>query len=552
MSICSFWDDLTLSWCEAVRFGSFGLFQRQQTYRQNLSIGRRDRLAQRLEHQHEPGPTPVTAEDRELTLAFQRGEKGAYQAIHDRYADRVHRVCRRMLANPQDAQEAAQESFLKIYQALGRFNGRYQLGAWIARIATNVCLDQLRARARRPIDDVQLEMLELAGDTRVEKDDPEFILLNKSEGRRLNRTLLALPPMHRAAIVLRDIEGLSYLEIAQTLDMSEGQVKALLHRARAGFKRSWLSKAVSALIPARFIHRTRIAEHLNPNNEHVLQTVGGSLNAAASCGATLAQCGQYVSERAAAGIAALVVGSAAVAGAGVSVADTRPEPKLTEAPVAVDAASAPVADKESTKKDDGARAELPEARREVPPPQAPSQSPEPSATPTTEPTPEATTAPDPKDEPEIEPATGFYPSVGFEWGQPIPARVPRSHTATVSCKEPVVIQELETSIDDGKGRVRPALMKLSIGTAEDELGTASLELTVDPGPNEIYYSGTASFSEDLGEGETRRMRYEGEYGTFNQKANATGLPQSGDFKVLLGLDCAAQSIVTESVILTTE
>ena len=509
-------------------------------------------MAQRIENHHIASAPTEGAEDRELTLAFQRGEKGAYQAIHDRYAERVHRVCRRMLANPQDAQEAAQESFLKIYQALGRFNGRYQLGAWIARIATNVCLDQLRARARRPIDDVQLEMLELGGDPQVERDDPEFILLNKAEGRRLHATLLALPPMHRAAIVLRDIEGFSYLEIAETLDMSEGQVKALLHRARAGFKRSWLSRTLSALLPARFIHRTRIAEHLNPGNEHVLQTVGGSLNAAASCGATLAQCGQYVSERAAAGIAALVVGSAAVAGAGVSLADTRSETKVTVAPVAVAAASKPTAEKETTKKEGADTEEVSGARADVPPPQVLSQSPEPSATPTTEPTSEATTAPGPKDEPEPEPASGFYPSVGFDWGHPISARVPRSHAATVSCKEPLLMQRLETSIDDRNGRVHPTLMELSIGTADDELGTASLELTVDPGPDEVYYSGTASFSEDLGEGQTRRMRYEGEYGTFNQKANATGLPQSGDFEVLLGLDCAAQSIVTESVILTTE
>ena len=80
----------------------------------------------------------------------------------------------------------------------------------------------------------------------------------------------------------------------------------------------------------------------------------------------------------------------------------------------------------------------------------------------------------------------------------------------------------------------------------------SLELTVDPGKREIYYSGSGSLSEYSGASKTRDLKYHGEYGTFNQKAAATDLPQSGDFSVSLGLDCAAQSVVTESVILTTE
>src|SRR5687767_7015316 len=99
-------------------------------------------------------------EDKELTLAFQAGQKGAYQAIYERHHPRVSNVCRRMLSDPQDAQDATQETFLRVYQALGRFNGRYQLGAWITRIATNVCLDHLRGGKRRPTKQVSFEEIE--------------------------------------------------------------------------------------------------------------------------------------------------------------------------------------------------------------------------------------------------------------------------------------------------------------------------------------------------------------------------------------------------------
>src|SRR5689334_9645143 len=98
------------------------------------------------------GRGEVATEDKDLAIAFKNGELGAYDAIYGRYSDRVNGVCRRMLGQSEDAKEASQEVFLRVYQALPRFNGRYQLGAWITRIATNVCLDQIRGRNRKPSD----------------------------------------------------------------------------------------------------------------------------------------------------------------------------------------------------------------------------------------------------------------------------------------------------------------------------------------------------------------------------------------------------------------
>src|SRR5918995_4100074 len=123
----------------------------------------------------------ATCEDKALALAFKEGYDGAYQAIYDRFSIRVHSVCRRMLGDRDDAAEASQETFLRVYQALPRFNGRYQMGAWVTRIATNVCLDQLRSRNRKPAISTPLELLELDPSGPAEETDPEHVYIRKSE-----------------------------------------------------------------------------------------------------------------------------------------------------------------------------------------------------------------------------------------------------------------------------------------------------------------------------------------------------------------------------------
>src|SRR5918998_2230187 len=169
--------------------------------------------------------------DKELTLSFQAGDRDAYNSIYARYSPRVQLICQRMLGDTQDAQDAAQETFLRVYQALPRFNGRYQLGAWITRIATNVCLDTLRSRARSRADAAPDEVLEsAAGGAR--DDDPEEIVLRQAEGAEVQRTIAALSPLQRRTLFLRDLEGREYKEIASTLGISEARARVILHRAR--------------------------------------------------------------------------------------------------------------------------------------------------------------------------------------------------------------------------------------------------------------------------------------------------------------------------------
>jgi RNA polymerase sigma-70 factor, ECF subfamily len=314
--------------------------------------------AQRADELVYDGSPVGTPEERELALAFQNGERDAYDRIHDRYAPRVLSVCRRMLGDPDDAQEAAQEAFLRVYQGLPNFNGRFRLGAWIVRIATNVCLDQLRSRNRRPSELAPLEVLDLEYSSPVDDTDPELLFLRHAEGRRVRRVLDSLPPMHRAAIVLRDFEGVSYADIAETLGITECQVKALLHRARRGFKRSWTSVVASALLPAGLFKRlfkrvdisggsagshvttaSQAAESAMTTTQQVATTASSALT---SCGAMVQQCSQFVVERAAPVVTAVVVGTASVGVAAVASPD-RTAKKRDEPAVAFQPASANVA-----------------------------------------------------------------------------------------------------------------------------------------------------------------------------------------------------------------
>ena len=178
------------------------------------------------------GNTLETWPDRELVVAFKGGVPEAYDEMYRRYSDRVSHECRKMLASPEDAREATQETFLKAYQALPRFNGEYKLGAWLARIASNVCVDHIRRETRTanvtPLTE-QHEGLnhDIGPEDLVVRDLPAL------------QTLDEIQPLHARALKLRNLQGMSHKEIAEQLGMTPMQVKALLHRARTSFKKAW-------------------------------------------------------------------------------------------------------------------------------------------------------------------------------------------------------------------------------------------------------------------------------------------------------------------------
>lgn len=170
--------------------------------------------------------------DRDLVLAFQAGDEAAFDELYRRHRERVTRVCYRFMNNRPDAEEASQEAFLKAFQALPRFNGQFQVGAWLARIATNVCVDNLRVRSRT-------HLVALPSDDRssLTEPGPEEILVG--DYPEIDVAIENIQPLHAHALKMRALEGLSHVEMAGHLRMSPPQVKALLHRARSSFKKAW-------------------------------------------------------------------------------------------------------------------------------------------------------------------------------------------------------------------------------------------------------------------------------------------------------------------------
>ena len=186
--------------------------------------------------------TPRATSDRELVLTFQAGDPAAYDEMYRRYHHRVLSVCYRILSNSQDAEEASQETFLRAYQALPRFNGNFRLGAWLARIAANASVDQLRSKARSPLVGLPSEEPEA-----LDELDPEEVVTGGDP--RLEIALGDIKPVHARALAWRNVEGLSHQEIAGKLEMSPAQVKALLHRARVSLRKAWDRAEGWALAP---------------------------------------------------------------------------------------------------------------------------------------------------------------------------------------------------------------------------------------------------------------------------------------------------------------
>jgi RNA polymerase sigma-70 factor, ECF subfamily len=189
-------------------------------------------------------PAESPTEEKRLVLAFQQGQVLAYEVIYKRYSAVVERHCEYILRNPEDAQDAAQETFLRVYKNLHDFNGSYQLEAWIKRIATNVCLDHIRTTSRVATEGA-FTLLHGEGPGRA-SDDPQQIVLRRSEVDRILKRARALPALQRSAFLLREMRDLSHRDIAALLHISESRTRLLVHRARKALRRvasagSWVA-----------------------------------------------------------------------------------------------------------------------------------------------------------------------------------------------------------------------------------------------------------------------------------------------------------------------
>jgi RNA polymerase sigma-70 factor, ECF subfamily len=164
-------------------------------------------------------------DDAALARDAARGDRRSLEILLDRHADRVHAVCRRIVAHPEDALDATQEAMIAIARGIGRFDGRSAFTTWLYRVATNAALDELRRRNRRP---VAMDVV----DSDVAASEPP-IDTAVSDRVDVDVALATLPVEFRAAVVLRDLCDLDYAEIADVLGIPPGTVRSRIARGRA-------------------------------------------------------------------------------------------------------------------------------------------------------------------------------------------------------------------------------------------------------------------------------------------------------------------------------
>lgn len=175
------------------------------------------------------------ASDKKLVERVQKGDKGAFDLLVLKYQHKIVNLIMRYVRDPELSLDIAQEAFIKAYRALPRFRGDSAFYTWMYRIAVNTAKNHLAAQRRRPMD-VELDMqdpeqYDLHAKLK-ETDTPEGLTLSSELQEIVERAIAALPEDLRTAIVLRELEGMSYEEIAQTMECPVGTVRSRIFRAR--------------------------------------------------------------------------------------------------------------------------------------------------------------------------------------------------------------------------------------------------------------------------------------------------------------------------------
>lgn len=175
-------------------------------------------------------------EDLALVLRVQQGDKQAFNLLASKYHRRLARLLTRLLKNQEDIEDVIQESFIKAYRAIGNFRGESAFYTWIYRIAINSAKNLLVTQSRRPstISDTQDSENETFEDNSALSniDTPESLVQTRQIGEAVNQAMIALPDDLRDAIVMREIDGLSYEEIAAAMGCPIGTVRSRIFRAR--------------------------------------------------------------------------------------------------------------------------------------------------------------------------------------------------------------------------------------------------------------------------------------------------------------------------------
>ena len=174
--------------------------------------------------------------DRLLVERAQRGDKQAFGLLVQKYQRKLARLLSRFIRDPSEVEDVAQEAFVKAYRALPAFRGDSAFYTWLYRIGINTAKNYLMAMGRRAPTSTMLEAEEAEGFDEGEQlrdiNTPESVLLSKEIAQTVNATIEKLPEELRSAIQLREIEGMSYEDIAKVMDCPIGTVRSRIFRAR--------------------------------------------------------------------------------------------------------------------------------------------------------------------------------------------------------------------------------------------------------------------------------------------------------------------------------
>jgi RNA polymerase sigma-70 factor (ECF subfamily) len=182
----------------------------------------------------------AAAADWALVERFRQGDRAAFDELVVRYSEHAYKLARNLTGHQQDAEDAAQEAFVRIYRSLSRFRGASSFSTWLYRVVVNVCADEMKHRGRRPIAASSL------GDSdpddiapRASTEDalnPVHELERSQRDEVVRKAVESLPKHLKVVVVLCDMQGLSYEEAAAVLGMRMGTVKSRLHRARIALR----------------------------------------------------------------------------------------------------------------------------------------------------------------------------------------------------------------------------------------------------------------------------------------------------------------------------
>jgi RNA polymerase sigma-70 factor (ECF subfamily) len=177
----------------------------------------------------------VERSDTELVRMARQGDRGAFQELVERYQRKVYAVLLGMLHDHDAAWETLQETFIKTLRGLDQFKGEASFYTWLYRIAVNLAIDYQRREWRRPVaavGEATLEAQAAAEEVPAAHEDPFRRVRDREIGARVRAAIEQLTPEHRAVILLREVEGLSYEEISRVMECAKGTVMSRLHYAR--------------------------------------------------------------------------------------------------------------------------------------------------------------------------------------------------------------------------------------------------------------------------------------------------------------------------------